>query len=65
MVRQPEIFLNLDMKQMGAGGIDSWSPKAYPMEQYRLPAAVERDYRYRLTPVDSMAAIEAKGSERF
>jgi beta-galactosidase len=65
MVRQPEIYLNLDLKQMGAGGIDSWSPNAYPMEQYRIPAGVERTYRYRLTPVDSAAAIESKGRERF
>jgi beta-galactosidase len=65
MVRQPEIFLNLDLKQMGAGGIDSWSRNAYPMEQYRIPSAVERSYRYRLTPVDSPQAMEAKGREKF
>lgn len=65
MVRQPEVYLNLDLKQMGAGGIDSWSPKAYPMEPYRIPAGVERIYRYRLTPVDSIAAMEAKGVEKF
>jgi beta-galactosidase len=65
MVRQPEVYLNLDLKQMGAGGIDSWSQHAYPMEQYRIPAGVERSYRYRLTPVDSMAAMEAKGLEKF
>lgn len=65
MVRQPEIYLNIDMKQMGAGGIDSWSPKAYPMEPYRIPSGVERKYRYRLTPIDSVAAMEAKGLEKF
>ena len=65
MVRHPETYWNIDLKQMGAGGIDSWSPHAYPMEQYRIPAAVARSYRYWLTPVDSMAAIEAKGLETF
>jgi beta-galactosidase len=65
MVRQPEVFLNLDLKVMGAGGIDSWSPHAYPMEQYRIPSAVERSFRYRLTPVDSVAAINAKSVETF
>ncbi len=65
MVRHPETFLNLDLKQMGAGGIDSWSPNAYPMERYRIPSAVERSYRYRLTPVDSPTAIEAKSVEKF
>lgn len=65
MVRHPETYVNLDWKQMGAGGIDSWTLHAYPMEQYRIPAGVERSYRYRLTPVDSIAAIEAKSLETF
>lgn len=65
MVRHPETFLNLDLKQMGAGGIDSWSPNAYPMERYRIPSGVERSYRYRLTPVDSPAAIQMKAVEKF
>ena len=51
MQRHPEIFLNLDWKQMGAGGIDSWSPKAYPMEQYRIPSGEARGFKYRLQPV--------------
>jgi beta-galactosidase len=42
MVRHPEIYLNLDLKQMGAGGIDSWTLNAYPMEQYRIPSGVKR-----------------------
>src|SRR5579884_43332 len=65
MVRHPETWLNVDWKEMGAGGIDSWSPHAYPMEQYRIPSGVEREYRYRLTPVDSTAEMEAKGVEKF
>ena len=65
MVRHPETYLNIDSKQMGAGGIDSWSLHAYPMEQYRIPSGVERSYRYRLTPVDSMAGIEAKALEQW
>ena len=65
MARQPETFLNIDLKQMGAGGIDSWSPHAYPMEQYRISGGVEHSYRYRLSPVDSVSAIEAKGLEKF
>jgi len=28
--------LNLDKRQMGVGGDDSWSPKALPMEKYRM-----------------------------
>jgi beta-galactosidase len=65
MARQPETYLNLDLRQMGAGGIDSWSPNAYPMEQYRILSGVERSYRYRLTSVDSMEAIAVKAIEKF
>ncbi len=31
-----EVFLNLDWKQMGVGGIDSWSPNAWPIKAYRI-----------------------------
>ena len=65
MVRHPETYLNVDWKEMGAGGIDSWSPHAYPMERYRIPSGVERSYRYRLSPVDSMAGMETKALEKF
>jgi len=51
MKRHPETFLNLDLKEMGAGGIDSWSPNAYPMATYRIPSDQEYRYSYSLTPV--------------
>jgi beta-galactosidase len=65
MTRHPETYLNVDWKEMGAGGIDSWSQHAWPMEQYRIASGVEHRYRYRLTPVDSPATMEAKGRETF
>jgi beta-galactosidase len=49
--RRPEVFLNLDFKQMGVGGIDSWSPKALPMDPYRIPGNRPYSFRYRLSPV--------------
>ena len=52
MKRHPETYLNLDLKEMGAGGIDSWSPTAYPMMQYRIPSDQSYSYSYRLTPVE-------------
>lgn len=42
------ITLNLDYKQMGVGGDNSWG--ALPHPQYRLPPK-EYNYRFRLTPV--------------
>jgi beta-galactosidase len=49
--RRSEIYLNLDWKQMGVGGIDSWSRLAYPMEPYRIPPDRTYSYSYRLRPV--------------
>ncbi|MFK8162129.1 MAG: sugar-binding domain-containing protein [Lewinella sp.] len=40
------ITLNLDHRQMGVGGFNSWSMKAAPEVKYRVPAA---DYRYSFT----------------
>ncbi len=51
MRRHPEIYLNLDLKQMGAGGIDSWSAQAWPMTPYRIPSDQPYSYSYRLRPV--------------
>jgi beta-galactosidase len=48
MTTRAETFLNLDWKQMGLGGDDSWG--ALPLPQYRLPAAPYR-YRFRLRPI--------------
>ena len=37
------ITLNIDLKQMGVGGNDSWSDVAAPLEKYQIPA---RNYKY-------------------
>ncbi len=51
MKRHPEIYLNLDDKQMGAGGIDSWSLNAYPMSPYRISSGEARTFAYTLRPI--------------
>jgi len=60
MKRHPETYLNLDLKEMGAGGIDSWSPNAYPMTPYRIPSDQEYRYSYRLSPVAPSAEAGLK-----
>jgi beta-galactosidase len=65
MKRHPETYLNLDLKEMGAGGIDSWSPNAYPMDPYRIPSGQEYSYRYRLTPVSATATGAKATAEKF
>ena len=56
MKRHPETYLNLDGAQMGAGGIDSWSPNAYPMTPYRIPSGEERSFSYTLKGVAAEVA---------
>jgi beta-galactosidase len=56
MKRHPETYLNLDGAQMGAGGIDSWSPNAYPMTPYRLPSGEARSFSYTLKGVAAEVA---------
>jgi beta-galactosidase len=65
MARHPQIYLNLDGEQMGVGGIDSWSRNAWPMPAYRLKPTEPHRFRYRLSPVDSLAAAEKKAKESF
>lgn len=47
------ITLNIDLKQMGVGGNDSWSDVAEALEQYRLKAGNYR-YSFYLSPVNSV-----------
>ena len=48
MTPRAETLLNLDGKQMGLGGDDSWG--ALPLEKYRIKAA-PMSYRFRLRPI--------------
>jgi beta-galactosidase len=45
--RRDFVTLNLDWRQMGVGGDDSWG--ALPHDEYRLPAK-PYSYRFRLKP---------------
>jgi beta-galactosidase len=47
MTRRPEVYVNLDFKQMGVGGDDSWGALAH--EPYQLPAKAY-SYQFRLRP---------------
>jgi beta-galactosidase len=48
--RREVVTINLDLKQMGVGGDDSWG--ALPHEQYRIKPA-EYSYRFRLRAFDT------------
>ena len=51
MKKRDEIFLNVDMKQMGVGGTTSWGITAWPLEQYRI-LNKEYSYKYKISPID-------------
>ena len=51
MAKHPQIYLNLDYKQMGVGGTDSWTPNAYPSHYHRIPGDQPYSYEYYLTPI--------------
>ena len=44
------ITINLDYKQMGVGGIDTWSPNARPLPQYRLTSSQSYNYEFYVMP---------------
>lgn len=48
MSRRPDVYWNLDFRQMGVGGDNSWG--ALPHEPYQLPARPYA-YRFRLRPI--------------
>lgn len=48
LVKRPQTQLNIDMMQMGVGGIDSW--RSWPLEQYRLPFK-NYSYTFQIKPI--------------
>ncbi len=63
LVPRPQVYLNLDLKQMGVGGVDSWSQNAFPLAAYRIPSGQPYSYRFRLSPI--AGDFEAKTREAF
>jgi beta-galactosidase len=51
LVRHPQVYLNIDYKQMGVGGYNSWSQHAHPVEEYRVHNE-PMSYTYRIEPVE-------------
>ncbi|RMG60752.1 MAG: DUF4981 domain-containing protein [Bacteroidetes bacterium] len=48
--QRPEIYMQVDHKQMGLGGFDSWSPQAIPTQEYRV-ATEPMSFTYYLSPI--------------
>jgi len=63
MQARPQIFLNLDARQTGVGGIDSWSANAFPTQEHRIDGNQPQSFRYRLSPI--AGAFDARTREKF
>jgi beta-galactosidase len=57
--KRAETYLNLDLAQMGIGGVDSWTRLAYPADAYRIDGSQPHAYRVRLVPVARPAVAPA------
>lgn len=51
--RRDYYTVNLDYKQQGVGGTDTWSQNARALPQYRLPTSKSYHYSYYLRPLSS------------
>ncbi len=53
MQPRESIFLNIDNKQMGVGGYDTWSSRGFPDVDYRVNNEPIK-YRYRIEPIGNL-----------
>ncbi|MGD8777897.1 MAG: glycoside hydrolase family 2 TIM barrel-domain containing protein [Ignavibacteria bacterium] len=53
------ITVNLDYEQMGVGGVNTWSPVARPLPEFRIPSNETYEYEFYLMPYSTdMGALE-------
>jgi beta-galactosidase len=53
------VTLNIDLKQMGVGGNDSWSPVGAPLQKYQIPAK-NYSYHFYIKPYSAEKFAVAK-----
>jgi beta-galactosidase len=62
LVERDFVELNIDLKQMGVGGDDSWGARTHP--KYTLPAQ-NYSYRFRMRPAAKGADPMKLSKQRF
>lgn len=55
--KEDKITLNVDLKQMGVGGNDSWTDVSAPLEKYQVPAK-NYHYSFHLIPIDAKSDVQ-------
>ncbi len=58
------LTLNIDLKQMGVGGNDSWSPVSAPLEKYQIPSK-NYEYSFYISPFNLSKSGLEKTLEKF
>ncbi|WP_258104704.1 glycoside hydrolase family 2 TIM barrel-domain containing protein [Marinoscillum sp. MHG1-6] len=58
------LTLNIDLRQMGVGGNDSWSSVAAPLEKYQIPAGYYA-YSFFLLPISGDGNIDKIINQNF
>ena len=58
------LTVNIDLKQMGVGGNDSWSPVGGPMEKYQIPSK-KYEYSFYIVPFYAAKASLEKSLKKF
>jgi len=53
------VTLNIDLKQMGVGGNDSWSNVGAPLKKYQIPAK-NYSYRFYIKPYSGQKIMAGK-----
>ena len=58
--------VNIDYKQQGVGGIDTWTERARPQPDHRLPTSRNYRYRFYLRPYSpDMGSLPKVANKRF
>ncbi|MEZ0452466.1 glycoside hydrolase family 2 TIM barrel-domain containing protein [Sphingobacterium thalpophilum] len=55
--KEDKITLNVDLKQMGVGGNDTWTDVSQPLAKYQIPAK-DYSYSFYLIPTDQKRSIQ-------
>ncbi|WP_265714107.1 glycoside hydrolase family 2 TIM barrel-domain containing protein [Sphingobacterium sp. InxBP1] len=55
--KEDKITLNVDLKQMGVGGNDTWTDVSQPLAKYQIPAK-DYSYSFHLIPTDQKRSIQ-------
>lgn len=62
IVPRPGVYLNIDYKQTGMGGINSWG--AWPMDKYILWAA-NYAYKFKISPVEGDTDYQSVSTRKY